>query len=466
MSNGNPRSSGASRRDFLKLAAGSLGGVLLGAGTAGCGGNLNRFGHGGGGGLGSPIPSTPLPNGYVFYRMLTPGDNTFPDLQTLGGGVMNNDAAVMFLGQRATGQNAVYEIDLQYNGSSMPTIQDSAVRISEGDTQDGNLVYRIHSAAIDNGGIFSSLAVVVSTEGQVQDTPSAAGTPMVLFSDQGGDLTRLVGLEDPTPDGGRFGAHFGDIAINSNRDIMLCADYSIRSPQGLRVQQGAFLIPYGASPQNGTVLAQASSATPGASSLPSRLGMCDIDDQRRYVLQAFASPGGNSVGGAMASGLLGGVAGERPNLIAGSPMMGGGRSRVTAPGNIYMGPRVRNGIYSTVVHTTDDQHALVVSGQVLTQTGSPSPGGSTIQGVGPASVSGNGLLHYLVTTDAGMELVVSNDRTQKTILKYGDMLANSTSPIVGIVHGMHSDQSDTQGNISFVGEFADGSQSIVIGIPV
>lgn len=457
MSQGN-----ASRRDFMKLAAGSLGGALLGSQIIGCGGT----GGGGGGGLGGSLGATPLPSGYTFYRLYSPPETTyFPDLTSLNGGVLNNDSTILFHGLRSTGQVAVYELDIDYS-SGAPNIDSGEVLISEGDGMpDGTQVDRLYAAANNNQGLFSSFVCVATNYADATGTtPSRNGTPGLYVNLQKEGFQRVVSHGDAGPNGIQYGGNFGDVAINDNNDILFVNDYSVPNPSGIAVMQGLFLLPNGANPQNTVLLAQGSSADPNVTGLPNRLGLCDIDNEKNFVVQAASSSGVSTLGSGpapMLSGLLGGRKGGEAELLIGS--LPGRRPRTTIPGNVYIGPRIRGGNYTAVVHTSDSNQTLTANGNVLTQTGGNSPNGSNIIGIGPASISGNGLLHYLLGTGAGMELVVSNGTSQMTILSYNNSVGGAQ--IRGIVHGMHSAQSDSQGRIVFVGEFADGSQSIVVGVP-
>ncbi|RYG38376.1 hypothetical protein EON81_03850 [bacterium] len=463
--------SGASRRDFLKLAGGALGGVMLGA-SVGCGGS---GGSGGGGGVGGPLPGASLPNGYTFYRVFTPGgsNSLFPDLQFLSGGVMNNDASIVLHGTRTSGQNAAYSIQMDYSGDT-PAVTDSAVLASEGDTQAGFQISRLISVGINNGGSFGpsfgSTVLAVETLGTPYGTTASnAGTPLVLVNPYGGGFQKLVGHFDAAPGGGNFGAHLGDVAIDENNNVLVSSDFSTTTQQGIVLSQGLFYLPNGQDPSTGQLLTQTAATGSTDSNLPSRFGRLDLDNSGNYVVQAFAAdPSGlrDAKGGALIrSGVMGGTvgrAGRAPELLAGT--LGQRRGRDATTGNVYMGPRIRNNVASVVTHTTDDAMTLAVGGTTLASTGGTTPNGNTIISVNPASVSTGGLVHYLVTHATGVELIVSNGTDQKTILNYDDNIQGT--PVKGIVHGFHSHQSDSAGRIVFVGEFADGTQSVIVGVPV
>jgi hypothetical protein len=464
-------SKGYSRRDFIRLAAGSLGGTLLGGLAIGCGDSGSSSA-----GPAMPTPMVgppPLPNGYVFYRVLTPGSSSpFATLKTLGGGVTNNDASILLHGQDASGAIGLYRIDMQYNGSATPGVMSSALLLQTGQSvparPDTKVVDRIYAAAINNEGLFSSFAVVIGAQGE---------TPTVLVNLEEGGLESLVNHLDPAPNGATFGAHFGDLAINDNDDLLLIADYYTNTEKSTDLAQGVFLLPGSQSSDTGSLVTRTGDMVPSTPDAIARFGICDLDNGGNFVAQVFAdtsTPGdmaaafGAASGLPMRSGVVLGTAldpNEPARLVAGMP----GRRRAAfagVPGNVILGPRITNGIHTTVVHPTADSMILYYNGTSVLQTGDQAPGGDTVRGIGPASVAPNGLAHFLVVTTNGMELVVTNGVQQKAILKYGDTLANSTAKVAAIVHGYHSKQSDSLGRIVFVGEFDDGTQSVVVGIPV
>jgi hypothetical protein len=322
---------------------------------------------------------------------------------------------------------------------------------------DGSTVDKIGSAAMNNLGPYSTLAVVLT--GLPGSSPQF-GIPALWQHRAGGSVEALVKVLDPTPNNGRFGAHLGDVAINMAGDIMICADYTQVSNGMQNNQQGAFVLTRGVASNVGSLLSQTGANVQGSSQLPSRLGLCDMDEYGNYVVQAFYSRQSSSRGGDVQtrSGLLGGSGLGPPRVLDGA---GSGRG---AQGDLFLGPRVANANYSSVIHHTPTQQTLQMNGNFVTRTGDPSPAGQTINGIGPATVGLTGLLYYMVTTTADMELNVSNGVSKSTLLRYGDTIQGGPA-IQAIVAGMLADQVDSQNRIVFTGEFADGSQSIIVGIP-
>jgi hypothetical protein len=388
----------------------------------------------------------------------------------LSGSVLNNDTSILFHAQLQSGQFGVFQVPMTYNGESKPTIDGGVplLLIKQGDLLGSSVVVGdIGSAALSNGGFFSTCAVVITvpSENGSPLAPQLNGTPM-LWHNGSGQFEAIVKHNDETPTGGRFGAKMGDVAINASNDILLVADYHDEQPNGYSdLAQGLFLLDGGTSSSQGSLVQRTGGETPGANGGGiNQIGICDLDDDGGVVFQAFSRGGVGATGAAapVQSCVMGARAGRRPALIAGS-LSGGGSNG----GNVYLGPRIHKNDHTQVVHTDPaaTQQTLFFNNRPVLSTGAHSPLGKMVNGVGPGSVT-NGLTHFVVTVEDGMELIVSNGDTQKTILKYGDKIANSTNQIRGIVHGYHSDQADNFGRIVFIGEFEDGSQSVVVGIPI
>ena len=87
-----------------------------------------------------------------------------------------------------------------------------------------------------------------------------------------------------------------------------------------------------------------------------------------------------------------------------------------------------------------------------------------IGGVSTSVLGPDGLLYYLLITQQGLELCVSNGQDRRTILARGDVINRLRAD--AIMHAFHSDQADSAGRIVFTVEFETGPRAIVVGIPV
>ncbi|RYG37500.1 hypothetical protein EON81_06555 [bacterium] len=444
-----------SRRDFIKIAAASLGGTLLAGGGIGCAGDGFNPNGGGGGGLNTHVGLGTMPNGYTFYRLFTPGrDSVLGDVQMLMGGVLNNDSTILFYARKRSGAMGLYQISVEYGGDGPRIVDIPTVIMEQGQVLPGGIpISTIGSASLSNEGPYSTCAAIVTGTADHGRGVELRGTPC-LWTNPDGDFAPLVVPNSPTPDGGRFGAHLTDVSINKNGDILLVAEYSREDEDRIRLPQGVFKLSGSGTSSQGQLLGKTGSLLQGSGNGPSRFGICDYDSNGNFVVQGFSqnSLGANAKG--VSARIFGAANHGSPRLLSGPP------------GTALMGPRIDNGTHTAVMHVegSHTDHALYYNNNLVTRTGASSPTGSRIIGIGPGSVS-NDITHFLITVENGMELVVSNGSDQRTVLKYGDRLANSPQQIRGIVHGFHADQADSGGNIVFIGEFEDGSQSVVVGMP-
>lgn len=475
---------GASRRDFLKLSAGALGGAVLAGVGVGCGGSGGILpGAGGGGGfVGGPAKAPPLPGSFAFYAVYSPGDAVLPGIFGLAGGITNNDGSLLFNAREVsdTGPQGVYMLDIGYSGTNLPQVGSGAVLLRTGQQGPGFIVDKIWNSAMNNQGALSSDCHIVSQSGDL---------PIVLLNPQGTGIAPFVSYLTEGAEGVKFGGHFTDIDINDNGDLLLTADYSTHNvsvppnfnsfpvAQGT-IAQGLFLFPGAANtvdPTQSTLLQTTGSNMPNTNTAISRFGIIGIDNNQNYVAQVFSNDQSSAAAGRgvptpMSASVIGGNARGRAFNLAASPATGG-RSVTGTTGDTYMGPRINNAVTLVCVNTsaTATQLCYTANGQTstLAQTGGTSPTGALINNCGNGAVDQNGLAYYILITPNGTELVVSNGVSSKTILKTGDSISNVTGKTVyTIVQGTTSTQTDSQGRFAFVVDFNDGSQSIIIGMPL
>lgn len=475
---------GASRRDFLKLAAGSMGGALLAGAGVGCGGGGTLAG-GGGGLIGGPGKAPPLPGSFAFWAVFSPGANPLPAITALAGGITNNDGILLFNAVESgssdptTGIRGVYTVNIGYNGSNQPSLGGGTTLLRVGDQQAGFIVDKIYNSAMNNQGPTTTDCHIVSAKND---------SPTVLMNPQGTGLAPFIANLVQGPNGITFGGHYTDLDINDNGDLLLTADYStsnVSVPPNFnsfpvataKIAQGLFIFPGAANivdTTQGTLLQATGDNMPGTNTPISRLGLIALDNKQNYVCQVFANDQTQGAGRGeqrlMMASVVAGNARTRAHLLAASPYVGG-RATTSVPGDTYMGPRINNAVTLVCVSTSPTATQLCYTADgvttTLAQTGGTSPTGALINNCGNGVVDQNGLAYYVLVTPNGTELVVSNGVQSKTILKTGDSIPNvSGKTVYSIIQGTHSNQTDSQGRFAFVIDFNDGSQSIVVGIPL
>lgn len=506
------------RRDFLKMAAASLGGALLSSGcSAGGGGSVLTPADSGfvpGRTFVGDAPAAPqtLPS-YAFHRVASPNpsDPNLSQLQSLSGLTLCTDSLLVFHGTLAGGGNlCVASLNVDYS-SGAPLIQGASFSrylavgdVFEGTMPDGTPYYvradSIRHVALNNGfaddGNFPTFACVVTMKPQAGDPSSAMYGDTVLVSLDGGDFAALCRLTSPAPGGGTFGGKFGCLAVDNSDNLLMVAQYVVPAGTGagryLAHEQGLFLIPGAADASQGTLVMKTGDEAPGGTYAIGRFGLLDLDANGNFIVQTYPQQTSTTATGTVPmadagvragqraqagpqrrkpvhAGLLGGHVGglTEPRLLFGSREIVRVGAGALDAGSSLMGPRLTSSLPFTVLHdlSAGTQSAFYNSTRIFTN-GDPSPAGNVTQAFGPATVDRTGLAHFLTVTDVGMELVVTNGSSHATILQDGDPINGSSSPILAIAHGFHSRQVDSAGRLFFVGEFEDQSQGLVVGIPI
>jgi len=108
-----------------------------------------------------------------------------------------------------------------------------------------------------------------------------------------------------------------------------------------------------------------------------------------------------------------------------------------------------------------------VGNDVIVQTGNLTPMGRVISGIGGPVLGGGGLVFFLAASEGKEELLVSDGSRTATILETGSKLYGEHGPtLLTIAFGHAREQADSEGRLVFVGEFDDGTLSIMLGVPL
>lgn len=446
------------RRDFMKVLGGALGAVTL---TTSCGSS-------GGGTVQSTV--TPIPNGYRFFKIISsgaalPGGNT---LSGIPGTVMLNDAhEVHFYGLDQTTANGFYELRMDFGGSRPTVTQLPRKVVREGDVlKDKKEVSRINMGDVNNQGSF---AAVLQTNDNL---------PGLYLERQKQGFEPVAGYQTALPGGGgTFGGIFGDVDIHSNDDILLVSHFAPGgSAQG---RQGLFYLSGGEVNQRGSMVASTGDPIPESDGFLTGIGLVDMHDQGNYVMQAYGgdllqvvNPSSGVINATAPSLLLSGKVGSASSKIlhgSSSPLKVGKKLAALAGsfpvGEIKNGPRIgASNNPAFVINQTDTSQQLYYSGKQVISSGDTSPLGAPIVSLSAPVVGSNGLLYYQAVTNNGIELMVYNGVELKTVLSNGDNVDGSA--LASFFFGFMTDQVDSSGRIVLTGDFADGSTSLIIGLPI
>jgi len=447
-----------SRRDFLKLSGAALGCALLGS-AYGCGDGGDGEGGGGNGG------SDPLPNGYLFYRIYSPGDlGLFPEVAGLSPQVLLNERGqVFFSGQTEAGDFGFYALTLDLSGT--PKIGDARRILLEGTVgPDGRMIDTLTAVDVDDAGTVAGV-LAFDVQENTNDSPGA------VVTDRGAGLEILVDYNDDLPGNqGAYGGDFGDIDIEDG-DVMVVARYG---GDGFDAE-GLFLIP-DAEADRARVVVNTGDEIPEANGTLEGLGLVDLDENGSYVLQAFgddplrppALRQARQSGGVLIQGNVNQPRAQN-RLLSACPSLelsrsALARSAVPIVGDNLYGPRIGGAEVTSYVTQVEDDLKLYRKDSIIAQSGALSPGGAMIRTLIPGVVNGGGITFFQLITERGIELCAHDGTRSALLLQRGDLVEGRRLDTLAL--GFHNNQADDQGRIVCYCQFADGQEAVLLGIPV
>lgn len=445
------------RRDFLKLLAASTGGVMLS--SCGSSGGDSTGGPGGG------LSGSNGPNGYRFIPLLDSG-SALPGsspLQALPGGVLINGAGqILFYGESAEGV-ALYELTPDYVGlENSLKLPESQVRrvVGPGDTlADGSVVQAVGTAVSNRQ---QTHAMVLSHDGK---------TRSIFMQRSGAGLEKVSGFRTllPGPGGIRLGGILGDLDLNDQNDLLL-VDHYTRAGR-VAPGQGLFYLPGGRVGPDTRLLMSTEELVPDSRDQTTAFGLVDLNSLGHYVAHVVGSaPFREDL--PPAQGLFFGLTNEplSRQLLTGPASFNStnpGTSRFFSPGSSIFGARLGETSENVahILHESQDRQSLYVNERRIASVGDRSLGGSTIRGFsGPVLQPDGAAVFGVAITEDGHELSRVSTTSSQLLLSRGDPIGSRQ--VNSIIFGLHSDQVDRMGRLVFIGEFMDGSSSVVLGLPV
>lgn len=445
------------RREFLKLAGAAVGGAILL--PYGC--SESDVG----------VSTGNLSTDYQFFKVIDSSTSGIKGLQQITPGIMINDQSrILFYGDNGDDSYGLYELTIDYGSGSAPRVERSRVVTATGQSQIANrTVQRIHRADTNSDG---NIAVLLDfyEDGSGPADPQALAT---VFMESNGEMNRIVGFGDRTPDGGVFGSAFGDLALHDNNDLLIVAHFANEAADP---HQGVFALP-GASSNQSQLLLNSGTALEGRSnSIARAFGLVDLHDAGNVVAQTqvasqartlgTAGAGSGSQGALVqgASGLTSTIA--QPRILSAPSVFG---LSAAIPGEVVMGPRAgADGAAAWIVHAGDgDNQQLFFRSNSRPTTQIATTGGTGgIYSFSAPVLSDNGMLFYLQInkdSDPPIELKAVGSGAPTTILAVGQQIEKD--PITGLMHGYHSQQADSEGRVVAYAEFGEGNAAILVGIP-
>jgi hypothetical protein len=434
----------------------SVGCALLGT-SSGCGssGGINVV---------SGAPAGPLPSGYVFHRIFTPGQGPFPEIVSLNQQVLLDETGhVVFTAVHADETMGLYYLTFEIDSSGRPQVSEIRRLVREGDIVAGRVVDHVVSLDINDSG---QVALVLAFDVD----PAAPQGPQAVVVDRGNGLEIVLDYNDPVPGhDGLFGGSFGDIDMEGD-DILVVARFGSDGICG----QGIHYLPGGEKSRSEVVLSSFEQI-PEADGVIDGFGLIDLDADGQYVAQGFgedplsqASVLPRQTGRTGTFSVKGNVRGRFsecrllsacPSLVLSRSAMG----RFDGGDNIY-GPRLSGRDETCLLTSTSSGLVLFRDQQIVAQAGSPSPGGNIVRSILPGVFNGTGLLFYELITDVGLELCVQDGLNSALLLSRGDKLEGLGVDTLAL--GFHSSQADEAGKIVLYAQMDDQAETILLGLPV
>jgi len=269
-----------SRREFIRLLGGALGGVTL-APLAGCGGDDdNDNTPPGPAPMTERLTETPLPSAYQFFPILDVNQTPITP------GIMINDQSRILLysiaetpAGAATG--SVLELSMDFSAAT-PAITSMRPIVSIGDTlADGRRVDRIGVADTNNQGDF---VVVIDTYASALDEGTADNISAVYRERNQSGLQALLGFRDDIPGIGKYGGAFGDLALNDNGDVLLVSHFT--GHDTVQGQQGLIHLP-NLNPQQANMVLQTGDLIPQSSGIIRAFGLTDLNSNGQCLVAAY-----------------------------------------------------------------------------------------------------------------------------------------------------------------------------------
>jgi|GEM_PF-3100210 hypothetical protein len=451
------------RREFLKVLGGMAGAVVLSS----CDLSSNS--------------NSPLPNAYSFFRLFSTGgmlpeagkaEFIPPFVKIHEKNQIIFHAGDTFQRNRDGLSMGLYELVMDYSAFS-PRIE-GFHKIVRADDQlnDGGKVFQVQLADLNKHG---SVAVRLLTEGDVSQSIYLEQNRTGGGSANG--LQRVVGYHTDTPDGDNvFGAVIGNFDLHENDDMLVAAHWAAKT--GSLNGESLFHLPGGVVDANGRAIIHAGNMLPDSGHLINKLGLINgYHAGGEYTLQVHTDSGNvgganQARGSAVIKGDLSDNSASSASLIAASSDIAlSTAARVqtrSTRGAIHFGPRINaDGNVATVTHITDRTMLLTLGNDEIIQTGDTTPLGRVVSGIGGPVLGADGLVFFVAASEGKEELLVSNGSHTATILETGRQFFGDNGPtLLTIAFGYAKEQADNEGRLVFIGEFDDGTLSVMLGVPL
>lgn len=373
----------------------------------------------------------------------------------MGGVVINDRRHICFHCTDKEDKRGVYRVDVSDAGALSPVRE----VIREGDVlPDGTVVADFSDGELDN--LDDYLFLVEDPE----------GIHSLQYCPAGGEFQPLCKDFQELNSGVKLcGEIYPVEALADDGRIVYVSDYF--DADGNATAEGLFVMEADHPEQSQLLLAHGQ-LLPGTTACVQSIGVTELSAGGRYLIQGSASPtlaeGSLDSSGKPMTFVLTGVVGESPQLLALDPALGGadqGYRQATC----VMCPRIRGRSIGAVLQIDENVTELWVDGKTLLRGdlehgGSLSPRGAPILSFLPPVFGPEGLVYFEVFTFEGMELVLYDGSSFRTIVAKGDLVGDQI--VETIIFGALPECVNSNGDLVAMAEFANGESVILLGMPV
>ena len=449
------------RREFIQLAGGLLGGILL----TGCGNGSNT------------------PSGYRFFRLKSSGDRTGSldnplTIAEFGGSVHLSDAGVItFDAHDAEGRHGLFQLNLDLSQPSPLVYAEDTALISGETLEDGRTVREFSAHDVDHQG---NIAAILQATNSGKQGHFGSG---LYYRPLAGDFTPLLTNDDELDEGAtKISGHFGDVALCADNGLLVVASHL---PMAAGASSGRSLIhlpdPTDVSSRNR--LLGVNDYLNDTDHLLQGFGILDIGRDGTFAVSAHSTAAASATGTAIQATEAGDETTTHHCLISGHLLSPNDHFLLAAPpslnssvhsGHISYGPRVMaDGTVCTKIggYGDADVEALILGEQVIRRTDQPGPAGEYAASFTPGSVAADGSYYYSQYVEnsddtVSLDLLMYDGTAHHVLLSVGDLITNVGSTVANIIFSTTTNHLDADNRLVLLCQFADNTTGLVIGIPV
>ena len=438
------------RREFIQLTATAIGGIML----TGCGSS----------GGGSSVP-----NGYRFYRLMGNGATvdpmgaSFPIERFYGSAHISANGIITFDAMNVNKRRGLFQLGVDTDGFSPKILWERSALLVGDSLDDGRVVGTFKSYDVDQRG---NIAAMIDADVRHHEEHYGAGL-YVEYEQQGFAPLLIAGQE--MNDGEMISSGiFGDVSF-VEESIMTHVHHLPANDNRSTSGNSLVHLP-GGSLAASRILTSSGDLVAGTDHSVSVFGLLDHNTSGDYTVGvATAHTGLQALPEASSSHLniTGNVNYPRDMQIMTAPFPAvDGSNAVSGEGGYGSRVGANAEVYSLL--DVSDEMALRCNDRLMLSTGDPSATG-TIRAITTGSAGADGNYYYTAVTETegvlGMTLFVYDGFTHVPLLASGDILFDGGAPVQQILFGTTTKHVDADNRLVFLCSFADGTTSLVLGLP-